>query len=79
MATIYTTDDGAKVRIGEYGIATTTRGVEVPEAVADELVRTYKHPWLLRIVSSAPVDLPALPPAASEPEPAAPKKRGRQE
>jgi hypothetical protein len=78
MATIYGTDDTAKIRIGEYGVATKTAGVEVPDAVAAELEATYKNPGLLRIVRDERVDLPALP-APAEPEPAPAPKRRRQE
>lgn len=83
MATIFTTDPTAKVRIDRYGVATATNGVEVPEAVAVELETTYKHRALLRIVRDEPAALPALAPLAAAPvepeaEPA-PRKPRRQE
>jgi hypothetical protein len=83
MPTIFTTDATARIRIGEYGVAHGAVGVEVPEAVADEVERTYKHPGLLRIDRGAPIEplalaAPAEPVVDAEPEPAPARKR-RQE
>jgi hypothetical protein len=57
MPTVYTTDPTAAVRIGAYGVATKTVGVQVPEAVALEL-ESYTHPrrpGLLLIIRDEPV------------------------
>lgn len=84
MATIFCTDEHARVRIGAFGVASKTVGVEVPDAVAAEIEATYKNPGLLLIVRDEPVAPAALPapapepPAAPEPEPA-PARRRRQE
>jgi len=40
---VYAKDEGARVMVAGYGEATTSRAVEVPDAVAAELA---KHPGL---------------------------------
>lgn len=59
--TIYATQEGAQIAIGNYGTATTDNGVIVPDTVAAELSGRKD----LRI------ELPADLVAAAEPEPAA--------
>ena len=50
MAKVYARDPGAEIRIGNYGTATETTGVEVPPEVAAELVGSAA----LRVEDDAP-------------------------